>query len=130
MSPNEVKDMAVLVLRKLQVERKTGAVTPQNPITGQVIIDAYNKRFDTDFRTQDLSVAVAHAREVMRVPIGSSTKGYYFCTSEAEYDEFYEREMARIRNQRAAILGPKMKFRTQAQLELLEKNFDKMEMVI
>ena len=120
MNPVEVQGMAAKVVKKLQLEREVGRATPDHPMTGPDIVAAYNLKFGTDVRDKDLAEVIHYARKVMKARIGSNTRGYYWCNSVGEYEEFHAREVARNIHHREAIDAPLVAMKSQQQMELHE----------
>jgi len=118
-TPLEIQSLAKLLLAKLRAGRNSGDVTPIHPITGKQIVSDYFVRYQSEICDVNVREAV-HCLRVNGEPIGSNADGYYYCTSEHEWNETRSRLLGRIKNQRAAADAPSLRFAQENNLNLLE----------
>jgi hypothetical protein len=124
MNPSELRTAAERVVNKLKFERERGSIMPDRPVTGTVLMEAYNRRFGTNWDDRHAREVIHYARTVLHAPIGYKCarghSGYFYCLTEKEYAE----TKAKLRNRamkilEAAVGGEKIfKIENQEELQL------------
>jgi hypothetical protein len=115
------------LLVKLKNERAVGKTTPKTPLEGWRIAQAYNQKFGTQFTDVDVRSWVHWLRAECHEPVGSDADGYWYCVTQAEWEETKFRLMARIKNQIKAATGPDSRFFAQDEIRFATWGTDTIE---
>lgn len=116
MTDSDLITVAHRIVAKLKAARASGEIFPGSPVSGDQLAAAYNKRFNTNYTSAEIRDAIHHARAEESQPIGSNKSGYWWCISQAEWEDTKIRLLSRIKNQQRAASNPDLFFIEQQSL--------------
>jgi hypothetical protein len=116
MSPAELTGMSNLIVEKLRVGRVNGVITPEMPMCGTELAEAFNKKFETKHTNVQVRDAVRFARR-MKKPVASNGSGYWYATNPFELNG----AISSLRNRAKDMLA------TLRELEVLQREMSDTE---
>lgn len=120
-----LENAARLLVKKLQIGRSDGTITPQKLIKGRELAAAWNAKFNDGVDDIDVREWVNYARGVLGFPIYSERGkegGYCFCISEQEWNRTKAHIKSSIKLQLAAATAPDKYFTNLHQQEAFTGN--------
>lgn len=107
--PKRLQPIAERFAADLYISRKEGRSWPKKGVHAGTMAEYYSKSYSLKITDTDIR-AVANWNRERGVPIGSDESGYWFCTTEKEYDEGTAHLSDRIRKMQNALTGGKRYF--------------------
>lgn len=103
---HSIEQASRLLVKKLEIGRRDGSVTPDHPITARTIAADWNKKFSDVVTENDVRGWVEYAQGVLGLPVYSGKEGYAWCTTEGEWKRSKEYILSCVKSLLSAASKP------------------------